>query len=337
MDFLSLPENFQLQILKELDWKSLVNLKLVCRSLYFTIERNIEHLDRPKLGELEVICKRGKVKRLDYTLKNSNSHILETQRKIYFAKNKEQYNRFLKERDFTEVERLELFKEWICDCSANEYYKHIKKENVVLLEINPHEFEFDGYHFNICEDVETIGDITFDQYGVERRFITIGTLSDAGWRKICYDSCIKPNSLQELGFFEENGSKLIAVKLVMAHLTSNPNFNYNNVSTDRERPLHMEISECLFKYNYFNFEGRCNRKEIYFIFGLDFPSFSDFEKNFYREIFDKVKFGNNFEEFNGDFGSWLIETTMNCRKCGKKHLNRALFAIYESQWEILLK
>uniref|UniRef100_A0A0N5B463 F-box domain-containing protein n=1 Tax=Strongyloides papillosus TaxID=174720 RepID=A0A0N5B463_STREA len=48
MDLLSLPDNFKLQIFKKLDWKSLKNLKLVCRDLYFLIEQNILSLDRPK-------------------------------------------------------------------------------------------------------------------------------------------------------------------------------------------------------------------------------------------------------------------------------------------------
>uniref|UniRef100_A0A0K0EVS4 F-box domain-containing protein n=1 Tax=Strongyloides venezuelensis TaxID=75913 RepID=A0A0K0EVS4_STRVS len=342
-NFLSLSDIFKLQILKELDWKSLMNLKLVCRNFYFLIEKNIEHMDRPKVRELKVVCRHGEVRFLDYIIKKHSYLFIEPQDVICFFKSKKQYDRFLKERDFTEIEKLELFKEWTY-CPANEGYKYIRNEYIEIMEVNADEIECDEYYFKISEDGYDEDSIAFDQYSLEKRFITIETVSDASWKKLCYDLCIKSDSLRDHGFFEKNGSALIAVKLVMCRLTGNPNFNYINVSTNDERPLHMDILECLFKCNYFNFEGRCNRKQIYFIFELD-AFFNEFERNFYYEIFNKVKFANNLEEFEETFnfengehlGDFSIETLMNCQKCGTEHLNKIYFSESDSTLEIILK
>uniref|UniRef100_A0A0N5B771 F-box domain-containing protein n=1 Tax=Strongyloides papillosus TaxID=174720 RepID=A0A0N5B771_STREA len=315
INFLSLPENFQLQILKKLDWKSLVILKHVCRDFYFMIEKNMEHLDKPKVGELMIFCGHEKVKRLYYTLKHQNPHLFIANWKCYTPKNNEQYNRFLKERDFTEVKELR-------------FHNHDKFETVRIVEHRPHENEFDGHFFHIRYSEKYVFNDLETTY-------TIGISSTTDWRRLYYDSYMKSNFLQEKGFFEENGTKLIATKLVVDCLIGNTNLMYNSISTDSERLLHMEISRSIFNYNYFNFEGRCKSEKILIIFELD--SFSDLERNFYSNIFDKVKFGNNLVEINDDYEECRIGTAMVCQKCKAKHLNCIVFSKDDHQLKIILE
>uniref|UniRef100_A0A0K0EVS5 F-box domain-containing protein n=1 Tax=Strongyloides venezuelensis TaxID=75913 RepID=A0A0K0EVS5_STRVS len=296
INFLSLPDKFKLQILKKLDWKSLVILKLVCRDFFFTIEKNLEHLDRPKVGELMIFCGHEKVKRLYYTLKRQNPHLFIANWKCYTPKNNEQYNRFLKERDFTEVKEIR-------------FHNHDKFETVRIVEYRSHENKFDGHFFHIRYSEKYVFNDLETTY-------TIGISSITDWRRLYYDSYIKSNFLQEKGFFKENGSKLIATKLVVDCLIGNPNLRYNNISTESGKVLHKEISKSIFNYNYFNFEGRCSEKKISIIFELD--SFSDLERNFYRDIFDKVKPENNLVEISDDYEEYRIETAMICQRYGPK-------------------
>uniref|UniRef100_A0A0K0G687 Uncharacterized protein n=1 Tax=Strongyloides venezuelensis TaxID=75913 RepID=A0A0K0G687_STRVS len=49
MDLVSLSDQFKFPILKELDRENLNNLKLVYKDLFFTVVKNTEKLDRPKV------------------------------------------------------------------------------------------------------------------------------------------------------------------------------------------------------------------------------------------------------------------------------------------------
>uniref|UniRef100_A0A0N5BTH8 F-box domain-containing protein n=1 Tax=Strongyloides papillosus TaxID=174720 RepID=A0A0N5BTH8_STREA len=360
INFLSLPENFQLQIFKKLDWKSLVNLKLVCRDFYFMIKRNIERLDRPKVDELEVVCDREKVGYFRYSFKKLDLPNSVSRWKNYSPENEEQYKSFLKERDFAEIKKLKFLKCWAPE--SNEVlinmprgtgsYNYLVNDWVEMVEINPNkilevisdeilvinpdEFEFDGYFLKISKNAEVLYD-DIGNNNFEMVSITIEASSNPDWGTPYYDSLLESNFLKQHGFFEEDGSEIIAVKLVMGRLTGSPNLNYNNICTESTGILHVDISKCLFNYNYFNFEGRCNSKEIWLHFRGGYSSSTVMEKNFYKEIFDEVKFKNNLVDiYDGDEG-YRIETAMYCQKCKTKHLNRVVMSTSGDVAEIILK
>uniref|UniRef100_A0A0N5BRP1 F-box domain-containing protein n=1 Tax=Strongyloides papillosus TaxID=174720 RepID=A0A0N5BRP1_STREA len=207
MDFLSLPDNFQLQVFRELDWKSLVNLRLVCRDFYFTIEKNIEQLDRPKVDKLEVICNREKVEYFRYSFKKLYLPNAVSRWKNYSLENEEQYKSFLKERDFTEIKKLKFLKYWAPESNevlinmprGTESYDYVVNDYVEMVEINadkilevisdeilvisPDEFEFDGYFFKISRNAEVLSD-DIGNNNFEMVSFTIEASSNPDWERL---------------------------------------------------------------------------------------------------------------------------------------------------------
>uniref|UniRef100_A0A0K0G470 F-box domain-containing protein n=1 Tax=Strongyloides venezuelensis TaxID=75913 RepID=A0A0K0G470_STRVS len=313
IDLLSLPDHLTLQILKELDWKSLMNLKLVCRDFYFLIEKNIGNLDRPKISSLKINFDNGEIQHLHYQFKTSDSFNFESEWKHYVPKDEEQYNRFLKERDFTEIEKLSFF------------YNEIN-ERVWVSELNQHENEFYGYLFNIYED-------NYDNV-IEMSDITIEMSSNRDRRMLWYDPYTKLYVLEEMASLGNNRSKIIAVNFVMDYLTGSPSFGFDSDLIVSEGPLQRDIAAYLLEYGYFDFKGRCSREKIKFNFYQNNDSFI-LETDFYKELFGEIKFKNNLVEINDDDDSFSIETAMDCRICRTRHINRVSFSQFEGIIEII--
>uniref|UniRef100_A0A0N5BRP2 NPCBM domain-containing protein n=1 Tax=Strongyloides papillosus TaxID=174720 RepID=A0A0N5BRP2_STREA len=272
----------------------------------------MEHLDRQNVVKLRVTFIDEEVKFLRYTFKMADCCDLESQWINYFPKNKEEYNHFLKEKDFTGIQELEFF-------------KHRIGESVKLLEIRPDDIEFDGYFFKIYERVENICDDMGDFEPVGRS-ITINMWSNPGLEISHYDSYLKSNFFKEHGFFGENGLELITVKFILDRLTGNPDLKYKNISTDSERPLNIKVSECLFNDGYFNLENRCSSKKITIVFSKVYLFFTVIERDFYKEIFEEIKFRNNLVEIVDNGEEFRIETGMDCKSCQTKHLNRVVYS-----------
>uniref|UniRef100_A0A0N5BFY0 DUF5067 domain-containing protein n=1 Tax=Strongyloides papillosus TaxID=174720 RepID=A0A0N5BFY0_STREA len=272
-------------------------------------------MDRPKLDYVSVSHDRNKLLKIEYSFKpTENTPGDETIKCVEFS-NDSEYQDFLEEKDFSEVEIFQLLN--------NE-----TNESVNITENDPPYDGFDLYYFRIDGDKETFLDLGFEGtcYNIEMK-------SNTNMKTPYYDSYLK--SLREMGFFENNGSKLIAVKIIMDRLTGNSNLKYNGISVDSERPLHMDISECLFKYNFFNFESRCNGRDIYIAFDLD-STFTILEKNFYSELMEKVNSRNYSMEKIDDDKEYFIEISMNCQKCKKEHSNRITFYRNNNILEIII-
>uniref|UniRef100_A0A0N5CGS0 F-box domain-containing protein n=1 Tax=Strongyloides papillosus TaxID=174720 RepID=A0A0N5CGS0_STREA len=106
MDFISLPDVFKLQILGELHWKDLNNLKLVCKELHSIIVKNIEKLDRPKVDYLHIFYTDDEIVGATYALKNNQNILrIENLKEAVFGDDRE-YEDFLKDKDFTEIKIL---------------------------------------------------------------------------------------------------------------------------------------------------------------------------------------------------------------------------------------
>uniref|UniRef100_A0A0N5BFY1 F-box domain-containing protein n=1 Tax=Strongyloides papillosus TaxID=174720 RepID=A0A0N5BFY1_STREA len=313
MDLLSLPDHLKLQILKELDWKSLMSLKLVCRDFYFPIEKNTENLDRPKITDLAISFDGRVIQHLHYKFKTGNSFNLKSRWKHYVPESEEQHNCFLKERNFTEIEELLFFDDEINEC-------------VRVSELNPHQNGFDGYLFQIYDDN--------GNNGIEMREVIVRVSSNIGRKMFWYDSYLELDAIEELANSEINRSKTIAVNFVIDYLTGSPSFGYDNDLIVSEEPLFMDIAAYLLEYGYFDFEGRCNRKKIKFNFFHDID-FTILEEDFNKYLFDEIKSKSNLVEINDEDDEFSIKTTMDCQICRTKHINRVFLSQFEGIIEII--
>uniref|UniRef100_A0A0N5BM70 F-box domain-containing protein n=1 Tax=Strongyloides papillosus TaxID=174720 RepID=A0A0N5BM70_STREA len=108
-NLLLLPDDFKLQIFKKLGWESLKELKLVCKDLYFLIERNIHCLDRPKISHLLVNCNYLGIRRFYYTITGTENPLTSIEKVVEFEN---EPKCFLRNMDFTKIK----------DCHIDDYF-----------------------------------------------------------------------------------------------------------------------------------------------------------------------------------------------------------------------
>uniref|UniRef100_A0A0N5BI58 F-box domain-containing protein n=1 Tax=Strongyloides papillosus TaxID=174720 RepID=A0A0N5BI58_STREA len=206
LNLLSLPDNFKLKIFKELDWKTLKNLKLVCRDFCFIIEKNIQCLDKPK-SCLEIFYNQYRPFRVGYDLKGSeNTWTFQTSKVVEFSNDCE-YENFLKNKDFTRINHLFI------ENVANEGF--IRLYNISCPSENFSTLDFSASLPNAIPSLE---------YLFIKIFITKGF-------RIPYNSnLLREQSLRKLGLYKENESSLVIKKIIMDILTNNPMLDYVDTS-----------------------------------------------------------------------------------------------------------
>uniref|UniRef100_A0A0N5BKH7 F-box domain-containing protein n=1 Tax=Strongyloides papillosus TaxID=174720 RepID=A0A0N5BKH7_STREA len=236
MDLLSLPDNFKLQILKKLDWKSLKNLKLVCRDFYFIIEKNIQFLDRPKVEHLEISYDKYRPLRVRYDLKDSGNTSFETSKMVEFG-NACEYEDFLRNKDFTGIKRLVL------NTVTN-------PELIILSDDSDTRREFSKLNFYTSI---SNGTSYFE-------FPQITILSTKKLVIPYNGNLLGMQSLRKLGIFEVNKLSLVLKKIIMDVITGNPMLEYENTSIVDTKRLHVQIANHLFELGLLNPENSCALK-----------------------------------------------------------------------------
>uniref|UniRef100_A0A0N5BUW3 F-box domain-containing protein n=1 Tax=Strongyloides papillosus TaxID=174720 RepID=A0A0N5BUW3_STREA len=311
IDLLSLPDNFKLQILKKLDWTSLVKLKYVCRDLYFLIERNIRVLESPKVCSMKIYYIENEISGAYYRLMNTEGPRRYGSLKHVKFSNGEEYENFLKRIDFTGIELFELG-----NLSNTEYI-------------------FVRYEDDSDKDFSTYTLSGRSQTGRFRYSYLSIVIKRSRKFGILYDSNIlRKESLRKLGFFGNNRLRLVGKKIAMDLLTDNPMLEYENTPTVICKPLHVQIVNHLFELGLFNPENTCGRKGFTLVFhGLS--KFGVLRERFYRKLFDKTKLNNNLVEENND-DVFSIKSSMNCSKCRVKHENSMIYYKNSKELSIML-
>uniref|UniRef100_A0A0N5BKI6 F-box domain-containing protein n=1 Tax=Strongyloides papillosus TaxID=174720 RepID=A0A0N5BKI6_STREA len=313
MDFISLPDDCKVQIFKELNWKDLVNLKLVCRDFYFTIEGNIQALDRPKVHSLRMFCGKYRPINVEYILWNTEHIIFRPgARKNARFKNTFEYNNFLRDKSFTSVVRL-AFNNIANTIVIKRFHSNLFSENHYK------------YHINITLSNRTSR--------LEPLSITISSTKKF---LIPYNSNhLRRQCLRKWGLFKENGSILVMKKIIMDILTGNPFLEYNNTSTNSTKPFFIQISNLLYELGHFNPENRCNGGELKLSL-RGAGEFTDLDDKFYRKFFGKMKFKYNTSLGKSGDKCRLIYNYLKCSKCGTDHINAIVNERFSEEKYILL-
>uniref|UniRef100_A0A0N5BI57 F-box domain-containing protein n=1 Tax=Strongyloides papillosus TaxID=174720 RepID=A0A0N5BI57_STREA len=300
IDFVSLPENFKLQIFKELDWETLKNLKLVCKNFYLIIEKNIQSLDRPKAYSMSIGCYGTKITSVSYRLILTGNVGERGSLKTVFFNSYDESENFLKNIDPTEI------KEFCLINGSNREYVSVQCEIY-------HSENFFKYNFSTRFQNEKYFEIhLYNRINSSRKF---GILYDGHF--------LKKESLRKLGLFEEDESHSVGRKIAMNLLTGNPMLKYENALTGAHNPLYIQIMKHLFEIGFFNLENTCNRNG----FKLYFDEVSKFgvpRQKFFRKVFDKIKFNNSLVEEDNDY-VYSIKSSMKCSKCGIEHRISVLY------------
>uniref|UniRef100_A0A0N5CGS1 F-box domain-containing protein n=1 Tax=Strongyloides papillosus TaxID=174720 RepID=A0A0N5CGS1_STREA len=316
MDFISLPDVFKLQILGELHWKDLNNLKLVCKDLYFTVVKNIEKLDRPKVDYLHVYYIDDEIFGVEYALKHTENILRSRDLKEAVFRTEREYDSFLENKDLTEIKIL-VFENPVKDevifiRDADYDTCGIIGEIDIFHEMNLRFRKYCLYNVNDYRFHIALFNKTLDPLQ-----ITISSTEEL--RIQCNGNVLKKESLRKWGLFEKNGTRSVGKIIAMDLLTGNSLSEYENISADTNTPTYIEVTNHLHDLGIFNSENLCNRKRIQVAFTVD-GGFTVLDEEFCREFFDKIKFNGNFvEEENG--GKLSIWSSINCSKCGARHRN----------------
>uniref|UniRef100_A0A0K0FSD4 F-box domain-containing protein n=1 Tax=Strongyloides venezuelensis TaxID=75913 RepID=A0A0K0FSD4_STRVS len=297
MDLLSLPDDFKLQILKKLDWKSLKDLKLVCRDLYFLIEQNVQSLDRPKVHTLSIGYDEIKVYRIGYSLMIDESIFLDAPTKRVEFNNDGEYENFLKSMDFTKIKVFSLY--------------NVSKRGSIRIHKDLHSHE---HYSSTCTVFAKLPK-------GKSRFETFFTIILTNKKLVIPYNCdlLRIQSLRRLGIFEGNKTSLVIKKIIMDILTGNPKLEYKSARTDNSKPLYIQITNQLFKLGLLNPENACVRKGFKLYFG-GISKFDVLKQEFYRKFFGKIKFRDDLVvKDNGE--GYSIMNSMACSKCDTEHKN----------------
>uniref|UniRef100_A0A0N5CG63 F-box domain-containing protein n=1 Tax=Strongyloides papillosus TaxID=174720 RepID=A0A0N5CG63_STREA len=309
VNLLSLPDKSKLKIFKELDWRTLKNLKLVCRDFCFIIEKNIQCLDKPRVDYLQIFYNECRPFRVEHDLKECESTwTLETPIVVEFGDDCE-FGKFLKNRNFTRINNLFLRN------VANGGFIRLRNDSC------PSE-NFSTIYFsaglpNVIPSLKYL-------------HVKICIAKGLG---IPYNSnLLKEQSLRKLGLYGENESSSVAKKVIMDVLTNNPMLDYADTSNVAAQSLHAQITNHLFELGLLNPENRCDGRQyrLHFIRPVEF-TFLDLL--FYREFFDKIKFNNNLVVKNNRKG-YYIANFMNCSNCGIEHKNSVRYCEYSRDLDV---
>uniref|UniRef100_A0A0N5BQE3 F-box domain-containing protein n=1 Tax=Strongyloides papillosus TaxID=174720 RepID=A0A0N5BQE3_STREA len=304
MDFISLPEDFKLQIFKKLHWKDSNNLKLVCKNFYLTVVSNIEKLDRPKIDCLKVCYGDNKILGADYDFKRTENLLTHGGLKHVEFSNDSEYENFLKDRDLTKIKELIL----------------LDIENGGVIMVYDSSFIIgiiSRYDFTISLSNGTLFSTRLN--------VSISSTKKLG---IPYTGkVLRKESLRKMGLFERGGSHLVIKKVIMDIITGDPMLEYQSASSDTTEPIFIHITNHLCDLGFLNIKNRCDGKQFKLcFFGSD--KFDNLEKEFYRKLFDKIKFGNDLV-VEDNHERYYILNFINCPRCGTQHKN---FILYEKSF-----
>uniref|UniRef100_A0A0K0FGQ7 F-box domain-containing protein n=1 Tax=Strongyloides venezuelensis TaxID=75913 RepID=A0A0K0FGQ7_STRVS len=304
MDFIDLPVDFKLQILKRFHWKDLNNLKLVCKNFYLTVVENVEKLDRPKVDCLKVCYGENKLLGADYDLKLTENLLTHGGLKHVEFSSDSEYEDFLKDKDFTKIKELVL--------------RDIENSTVVMV------YDSSFVIGNISRYDFTISLSNGTPFSIPL-YVSISSTKNL---EIPYsDSVLRKESLKKMGLFERGGSRLVIKKILMDILTGNPMLEYQNISNDSAEPMFIHITNNLCELGFLKLENRCDSKQFKLcFFGSD--KFGVLEKEFYRNLFGKIKYGNDLVVEDNDERYYILNS-INCSKCGTQHKN---FILYEKSF-----
>uniref|UniRef100_A0A0K0FGQ9 F-box domain-containing protein n=1 Tax=Strongyloides venezuelensis TaxID=75913 RepID=A0A0K0FGQ9_STRVS len=295
MDFINLPDQFKLPILKKLNWRDLNNLKLVCKNFYFTIVKNIEKLDRPKVKYIKIFYAGNKILGAEY-----NSMYFEffeeemIPHHIEFNDDRE-YEIFLKNKDFTEIKKLVF-------------------ENVVsgeVISLRDDYLPWKDVFYNYSSKISLLN--------MKSESLKIKILSTEGFRIPYSGILLKKESLRKMGLFERDGPNLVMKKTTMGIITGNPVLKYENTLSDTNKPLFIQFVDQLSELGFFNFKNRCNMGEFRFFVSWKGGSVV-LNEEFYGELYDKITFENNSVK-DVDVRYFPLKFSMKCLKCNRKHRN----------------
>uniref|UniRef100_A0A0N5BQE4 F-box domain-containing protein n=1 Tax=Strongyloides papillosus TaxID=174720 RepID=A0A0N5BQE4_STREA len=281
MDFVSLPDQFKLPILKKLNWRDLNNLKLVCR--------------KPKVEYLKIFYDENKIFGADYSpmyFEIIEGHMVP--HNINFNDDRE-YEIFLKDKDFTELKRL-VFENVISGEIIDVKNNRLFNGNIRLF---PH------YSISLSNRTSKILQIMISRF-YELRIPYNGNL-------------LRKESLRKFGLFEKDGSHLIIKKIAIDNITGDPMLEYGNILTASSRHISIQIADQLCELSFLDFKNRCGTEG--FILGIDWEGESGvLEENFYRELYDKIKLSINSVK-DLDITDYPRLVSLNCSKCSRKHTN----------------
>uniref|UniRef100_A0A0N5BQE5 F-box domain-containing protein n=1 Tax=Strongyloides papillosus TaxID=174720 RepID=A0A0N5BQE5_STREA len=295
MDLISLPDELKVQILKELQWSNLNNLKLVCRDLYLTVVRNIEELDRPKVEYLKIYYAENEILRVDYKSKHSEINLRDRVLHHIDFNDDHEYDIFLKDKDFTELKRL-TFK----NVTSGERL-HVKEACLIF----GNNILFPCYSISLSNRTSKI------------LKISVAILRSCELRIPYNGSLLRKESLRKFGLFEKDGPRLFIRKVTMDIFTRNPMLKYEKISVDTNRLIFSQIMKHLYDLGFFSLENICKREKFLIVFD-GIGDFTRSEQEFYREFSEKIKFDNNLRIKDSD-ESYSIRSSMNCSQCNGKH------------------
>uniref|UniRef100_A0A0N5BM74 F-box domain-containing protein n=1 Tax=Strongyloides papillosus TaxID=174720 RepID=A0A0N5BM74_STREA len=307
MEFINLPEDFKLQIFKELQWKDINNLKLVCRDFYFIITKNIEQLDREELNCLTIYYDKNKIIKVEYRqVSNNELDINDILRSIEFNDDNE-YEIFLRNRKIINIKEL--------------IFENITKGDTITIR------DYEYYYFNINYDTSTTTNRAYEiclskEYGACNACLTISSINKI--IEIPYNTgTLKKELLEKMSIFKKDNYYLIISKIVLDILTNDPMLKHENISTINTNiePIFSNLIINMHKLGFLEFEnnGRCSSKELYLCYSGEHEINAE-EKKFYTELFNEIKHEDQLliiEERNFDIENFKI-----CLECGARHINK---------------
>uniref|UniRef100_A0AAF5D5J5 F-box domain-containing protein n=1 Tax=Strongyloides stercoralis TaxID=6248 RepID=A0AAF5D5J5_STRER len=327
MDFLSLPEPFRIQVLKNIDWKSLKNAKLVSKEMYFTIEANHHLMNKPQVKSLGIYCDKKvdekEVIRVRFNI-FSEDYFLNRRLKVIHFEDLKEYEHFLREFNFSIIDYLHF---------------RISESSDVIRIFNKYYTGGNYIETVVFDDTGEIGKKSANDFSS-----LISKIKDVGKMYLTLnfpqqslpDDFIFPKmgSLKELSIEEKSGTRLITSNMITNIIDNNPEMDFLKISSE-SKSLYMKTSEHIFESKALNMENRCDFTPFEVSF-FNLTNFTLSEETFYRELFNKFNNRNNFEE-KSDNGNYNFKNTMECLKCRDTHSNFISYNHSSKVVKIILK
>uniref|UniRef100_A0A0N5BQE1 F-box domain-containing protein n=1 Tax=Strongyloides papillosus TaxID=174720 RepID=A0A0N5BQE1_STREA len=322
MELLSLPKHLQLDIFSNVDWKSIINVKSVCKELNILIEQNIQRLQRPKIYFMDIdygrqinssseiivsyaICR-------DEQENGTNYNFRRETKKIFFS-NLNSYEDFLRKNDFSRLNQL---------C-----FDIDKNTEVVRL--------FNNY-FNGGEHLK---DVNFYDYGGEERrdandvleFIHKTRNTEYMSLVLNFPNQEMPknfvfpvmNSLNRLYIEEKNGTKFMT-KEIMRGIINNSGDNFALAISFQDEGIYSDVAGYFIRKVSTSMDNKCigESSTPRVIFYVTKPlSFGDVR--FFRSLFERYYFIFNHTFFSSTEHEFTGHK--ECHWCGSYHAVKFYF------------
>uniref|UniRef100_A0A0N5BQD9 F-box domain-containing protein n=1 Tax=Strongyloides papillosus TaxID=174720 RepID=A0A0N5BQD9_STREA len=329
MDFELLPDDYKIQIFKKLDWNSVMNTRLVCKSFYFAIGKNITSFDRPKIHTLGVcydtLNDNKLMIKVNFAKYSSVNNYRNSTWTTIFFDNMVEYEYFLYTFDFSRLLSLEFRNKGKSEFERSINGSYLGRQYVECV-------------YTVYER-ETEINSSFDKFiqffsGTTKEVASISYEVKHADDPINFEF-LKKKSLTAFDAFNEANSRAIIKKAVNNIITNNPSLHYIHLSTNGDGNLYKEVTKYVYDHEALNYLNRCtNRKFTLFFTGV--VSFTSVDVDFYKKLFSKIMVGNNTEIENGD-EDYVFETALECPQCKIKHSNSVLFSQFMKLIVVSLK